>query len=69
MRWIAFVSGKRNPLDLQPDVTGNVVLTAASDEQGNAIAHVLTRSELEARPGARYQSHFASCTNASEHRR
>lgn len=69
VRWVAFVSGKRNPLDLRPHEDGNVVLGAAVDENGNAVARVLTRSEAQARVGARYRSHFSSCPNASEHRR
>lgn len=69
VHWVTFVSGKRNPLDVHPDASGNVVLTGSSDPGGQVVARVLTRQEQVERQGVRYRSHFTSCPNASEHRR
>jgi hypothetical protein len=63
--WVALTSGKRMPLDAEPHSDGNVALMPAG-------AMVLTAEliELGKKIGSkRYQSHFATCPNASQHRK
>ena len=65
IRWVRTRAGKAMPLDAQPVATGNVVL----GEDGTA--RTLTRKQvmLGGIVGDRYTSHFATCANASQHRR
>lgn len=56
--WVETAKGKRMPIDPVPSPIGTLVL----DDRG--VAHVDTR------PGrAKFVSHFATCPNASQHRR
>lgn len=61
-------SGKRMPVDPNPTIGGNVVLTAGNDAPH---ATVLTRDEAERRAAQRiraYVSHFATCPKAHDFR-
>lgn len=58
--WLRTTSGKRMPLNVAPDVTGNI-------EIRDGIAHYVTpdanATEL------RYTSHFVNCPDAAKHRK
>lgn len=58
VRWVLTSTGKRMPLDLDPQENGNITL----DESG--MASVGKTGE-----GPRYVSHFASCPQAKNWRR
>lgn len=65
MRWVQMGSGKRMPLDAEPDpVKGNIALVGG-------VWCVLSRAELADLGGdrPRYTSHFATCPDAAKHRR
>ena len=59
VRWVRMVpSGKRNPLDPEPDPRGNVILSKTND----ALAKALKRDEPY--EGERYISHWSTCPGA-----
>ena len=62
--WVKTIKGKSMPLDAQPVVDGNIVLLKAA-------AVILSKEQLgqPGRDGPRYKSHFATCPNASQHRK
>lgn len=63
--WATTVAGKKMPLDAEPHEDGNVVLMPAG-------AMVLPKETFELGKGIcskRYRSHFATCNNASKHRK
>jgi hypothetical protein len=60
IRWSITETGKRIPLDPDPSPTGNIRLDFTT-------AHVLRADDDY--QGPRYVSHFATCPNASAHRR
>jgi hypothetical protein len=71
--WAETTAGERMPVDEQPSNSGNVLLHLSDDTpRPKLLAGVLTRGQAA---GARdrqerlYRSHFASCPNASGHRR
>lgn len=59
--WVKTRSGKRMPLDARPTPNGNLEIDLAD------CVYFVT-PDLNA-AGKRYTSHFATCPNASEHRR
>lgn len=62
-------SGKSMPLDPLPDAAGTVYVSSAG---GRAIGRVMKGDDLElARKGDAplFVSHFATCPNATKHRR
>lgn len=63
-------TGKRMPVDEQPDpVRGNVVLYRNRNTGRAVFARVLKKDEPKP-PGTRLRlSHFATCVNAAHHRR
>lgn len=69
LRWAVTASGKRMPLDFEPDPAGNVHLTDAG--QGRKIAVVLgpLDRELFAEDAPLYMPHHATCPNVEEFRR
>lgn len=76
MRWVTLPSGKRNPLDVEPDpVHGNILLFEFIDAAGRPwrLATVVQNEDLldEARTLGipLYRTHFATCPDAEEHRR
>jgi hypothetical protein len=64
IRWVELDTGKRMPLDLNPDdAKGNVALLGGR-------WHVLTRQEQGTLVGySRFRPHFSTCPNAGEFRR
>lgn len=69
--WAQTGSGRRIPIDPEPVPDGNVVVEHPGDH-GEAMVTVLGRPEeqqLYADVGPRYQSHFATCPQAAQHRR
>jgi hypothetical protein len=68
LRWAKTPKGKRIPLDPDPRPDGNIRLGFVGGEE---MALVLSGAELEAAQiaGPVYVSHFATCPNASSHRR
>jgi hypothetical protein len=75
MLWVAMPSGKRNPLDEQPDRLGNVLLVEHTNDAGEAwrLGVVLHNpdllDELRELGVPLYRSHFATCPDSDEHRR
>jgi hypothetical protein len=61
IKWVVMSGGKRMPLDAEPCDDGNVV---EGDDGRYAVAVSIRKSD---RP--RYKSHFATCPNASGHRK
>lgn len=74
MLWVTFPSGKRNPLDAQPALDGNIILVERNDAGGRPwrLAMVVNNEALLTEARALgvplYQSHFATCPDAAEHR-
>jgi hypothetical protein len=66
IRWVVTYQGRRMPVDVEPAKDGNIVL-----EGDTAVAVGKPAKRLAyGRPGTPlYRSHFASCPQASEHRR
>lgn len=64
--WATMPSGKKNPLDAEPSLIGNVRLG-----DGGTAAPLRDAEILKAREDgeALYISHFATCQNAAQHRR
>lgn len=60
--WVTMQSGKKMPLDPLPQEDGNIEIVGAT-------GRVVPRSEAERREGMLYRSHYASCPDASKHRR
>lgn len=74
--WVTFPSGKRNPLDLEPNpVAGDIMVVERDGTDGRVwrVALLLKsddlRRELLELGGALRTSHFATCPDAEEHRR
>jgi hypothetical protein len=69
--WWAFTgAGKRIPVDVEPTPDGN--LFAVGDGIGDGetpVVAVITSSRQPFPDALRYTSHFATCPNASAHRR
>lgn len=57
IRWVETKSGKRMPLDQQPNPAGNVVLR-------RGVAHVLGADDFSISP--RYIAHFATCAGLTK---
>lgn len=69
--WAVLPSGRRIPLDPEPDPAGRVRLDAIGPATDRA-AMVLPTDEAEAAHAAGedlYVSHFATCPQADQHRR
>lgn len=71
IRWAKTSAGKRMPLDAEPSGSGNVLLGWIGGEE---VAIVLGNDRADERAAAQidgraYLSHFATCPNASAHRR
>lgn len=75
MRWVSMTSGKRNPLDVEPNPMGNVLIVEHTNEAGEPwrLGVVLHNGdlldELRELGVPLYTSHFATCPDADEHRR
>jgi hypothetical protein len=78
VRWVTMKSGKKNPLNRDPDVVrGNVLLVETEIDAGRyatpvgrAVALSERDAELERdRRTPLYLSHFATCTRAGSFRR
>lgn len=73
--WCATVNGKMQPLDLQPDPTGNILLTEEYRQTDRGVlqqCRVVTKAERESLfppAGDRYMPHHATCPNAEEFRK
>lgn len=64
--WVLTEAGKRMPLDVAPDPSGNVILV--EDDQGRIRARVLTGPELPAQQEA-WVPHWRTCPASAEYRR
>lgn len=67
VRWATMPTGKLNPLDADPDPTGNIA--AHLDARGDLHARVLKAGEEPEPHERRGVSHFSSCPQADQHRR
>lgn len=74
--WAWTETNKRMPLDAEPSDKGNMEIIGRRDdpdEPPTPIVRVLKQGEADTLPGLepppRYISHFATCVNASDHRR
>lgn len=63
------VTGKKMPIDAEPDVAGNIVLLQPTTPGAAVVAMALTKAQL-AEPASepRYKSHFVTCPQASSWR-
>lgn len=66
MFWVVTAKGNRMPVDAKPDPAGGFVLTLKADGQLHAEAFY---EPTHGTKRNRYTSHFATCPNASQHRR
>lgn len=67
--WAETNGGRWIPVDEAPSDTGNVVLQKPADPRDPVIAVLLSRSRPR-RPGEKlYVSHFATCPDATSHRK
>jgi len=76
--WAITAKTKRPiPIDAKASPNGNVELEPSGDPREAPIAHMLnTKGERQTgeggifrAPSTRYQSHFASCPHAAQHRK
>lgn len=71
--WVEWPSGKKMPVDSEPDMRpppkgGTLVLTLRKGPQSRLLVEKYDPAKHDAKRN-RYTSHFATCPNASEHRR
>lgn len=69
--WAVLPSGRRIPLDPEPDPAGRVRLEAIGPGTDRAAVVLNTGDAEDARAAgeALYTSHFATCPQADQHRR
>ena len=67
--WAITTTGKRMPVNTEPDPTGNVTLGLGSMAPGTHLALVWGPGESIPFDLTRYTSHFATCPAADSHRR
>lgn len=67
--WAVTTKGNRMPVDAQPSSDGNILLERRPDGALIAVVSEPGGLELPGLAAPRYKSHFATCPNASEHRR
>lgn len=60
--WVVTESGKNMPVDAIPHPDGNIIFI-------DRLAHVLKADEQPPEGAKRWKSHFATCVNASSHRK
>lgn len=68
--WTVTNNGRRMPVDVDPILGGNVVLTTGTDTTPES--RVLTRDEMERRAGngtRAFVSHFSTCPAAASRRK
>jgi hypothetical protein len=63
IRWVKTATGKAMPLDANPTPKGNVIIVKGVAQIGGDHPDLLPGEAL------RFTSHFATCPNASQHRR
>lgn len=65
MRWITMESGRKNPLDPEPNPAGNVILISFAEAMRGRALPTAERDRLLALPEDErpfiYMSHFATC--------
>lgn len=66
--WAITENGKTMPVDRTPDPRGNLILTGNRVDGKDEVHAISSRDELKG-DEVRYTSHFATCKNASLHRR
>jgi hypothetical protein len=71
IRWCVTKNGRKMPVDAQPSIHGNVVLTPRHrGEPPRADVYATHTDALAAAPdGETYLSHFTTCPKAATHRR
>lgn len=78
IRWVVMASGKRNPLNVEPDAErGNVLIIESevdADLYGVAVGRAVALGPLEAsaereKGSDLFLSHFATCPNRGQFRR
>jgi hypothetical protein len=62
--WATTPTGKAMPIDAEPVEGGNVVIFDGPEGPLAVVTHA-----SQAPDKARYRAHFASCPNASQHRK
>lgn len=68
--WADTITGRRMPLDKEPSKDGNIVLGLRSDDVPLALVQTAQTLQRLLLKGERlYTSHFATCPEASKHRR
>jgi hypothetical protein len=68
--WAETITGRRMPLDYEPSDKGNIILGLRRERPPLALVQVeITRARLLSAGELLYTSHFASCPQASTHRR
>lgn len=60
-------TGSLAPIDKEPTEGGNIILT--TDEMGVIRYHIFTKLEAETHTDPAHRSHFATCPDATSHRR
>jgi hypothetical protein len=64
--WAKTISGKKMPIDAAPVSHGNIAL---EETREGLVAHVMSTKALQDANCERYVSHFATCRDATQHRR
>jgi hypothetical protein len=67
--WAETVMGRRMPVDADPVPDGNVVVVREGVGQAPPVVEVGHPATLMPADRPRYQSHFATCPQASQHRK
>lgn len=71
--WAVNDKGKREPIDADPREDGNIAIVGKEEGGGDPVVRHLKKGEGDTLPGLalprRFVSHFATCPNASQHRR
>ena len=67
--WAETEQGKRMPVDADPSPDGNVAVVREGAGEAPPVVRVLPAGDLPLNLVVLYTSHFATCPNASQHRR
>jgi len=61
--WVKTSAGKTMPVDAEPVADGNLVI------EDGVVRYLSSNQVAMFVPANKYKSHFATCPNASEHRK
>lgn len=67
--WAVSVNGSRMPINAEPVVDGNVLVSVSRSNPENKKCIVLAHAAVKPKDRRLFTSHFSTCPNARKHRR